>query len=221
MVVRDRSLRRYIIGPLLASGAVFLILLILAYFLFVPPLAAGMARLGLSAEQSSLLGTATFLFLVVFVSGVLYIAIAGFLSALLWDRLSLEVEKRTVGSAPEGSLSKSEVLADSFVRLLFSVAFGLIGTCCGWILFAIPGILIAGYIGLLDFTAPAFLRRNVTLGKQMRLLFKLDQSPTFLVAAGLLSLVPFVNVLVMPALVAGGTLMVLKSQSKLPALRQM
>jgi uncharacterized protein involved in cysteine biosynthesis len=71
-------------------------------------------------------------------------------------------------------------------------------------------------IGLLDYTAPAFLRRGLTLGPQWaRLRHGFDRdTAAFALVAGLLSLVPLVGVLLLPGLVAGGTLLVLR---RLPA----
>jgi uncharacterized protein involved in cysteine biosynthesis len=72
-------------------------------------------------------------------------------------------------------------------------------------------VLVAGWVGVLDYTSPAFLRYNRTVGEQWPVGTKMKGWFGFQIGAGLLSLLPFVNVLMLPALVAGGTSMAVRS----------
>jgi uncharacterized protein involved in cysteine biosynthesis len=52
----------------------------------------------------------------------------------------------------------------------------------------------------------------VTLGGQFGRVFRLRGWLTFLLLGGLLTLLPFINVLLLPVMVAAGTIMVAKSE---------
>ncbi|MBC7809268.1 MAG: hypothetical protein H7145_24300, partial [Akkermansiaceae bacterium] len=86
------------------------------------------------------------------------------------------------------------------------LSFGL-----GFVFGPIPGILAASIIGLLDYTSPIFARRGKTLGPQWRELFGAlnVRTVTFALAAGFVSLIPVVGVLMLPGMIAGGTLLIL------------
>ena len=80
----------------------------------------------------------------------------------------------------------------------------------------VPGILSASIIGLLDYTSPMYAHRRKTLGPQWRDLFgSLDaQTVVFALVAGFLSLIPLMGVLMLPGMVAGGTLLFLRREQK-------
>jgi uncharacterized protein involved in cysteine biosynthesis len=215
LLLRNRSLWGYVARPIFYTALVFVGVLIGSYFLFSPFIARLMEWVGLPAGQSTVLSAIVFAVLFFLISGVLFVALAGMLSSLMWEKLSLEVEELAFGSAPAGTMDKKAQISDSMGRLVFSLVLAVLGVCCGWTFAGVPAIAIAGYLALHDFTAPAFLRRGVLFPQQRSLVFKLRDCWTFALGAGLISLFPFVNVLFMPALVAGGTLMVAKSQDRI------
>lgn len=214
-LLQNRSLWGYVAKPFFYTGLVFVGVLIGSYFLFSPFIARLMQWVGLPPDQSTVLSALVFAVLFFLISGVLFVALAGMLSSLMWEKLSLEVEELAFGSAPTGVLDKKAQFADSMNRLVFSLFLAVLGVCCGWTFAGVPAIAIAGYLALHDFTAPAFLRRGVVFRQQRSLVFKLQDCWTYALGAGLISLFPFVNVLFMPALVAGGTLMVAKSRDRI------
>jgi len=76
-------------------------------------------------------------------------------------------------------------------------------TCTGgWL-----GPVLGGILSLFDFTAPYMLRRNLTFGKQWGHVFKLQGWFGFAVFGGIITLIPLVNILMLPVMVAGGTIM--------------
>lgn len=214
LLLRNRSLWPYVTKPFLYTLGAFAAVLVVSYFLFSSLISRLLQWMGLAPDQSTVLSA--FVFAVVFflVSGVLFVALAGAMSSLMWEKLSLEVEELAMGSAPAAALDRKAQLSDSMSRLVFSLFFAILGVCCGWTFAGAPAIAIAAYLALHDFTAPAFLRRGVVFRQQRSLVFKLRDCWTFALGAGLISLFPFVNVLFMPALVAGGTLMVAKSNDR-------
>jgi uncharacterized protein involved in cysteine biosynthesis len=112
-------------------------------------------------------------------------------------------------TVPVCPLSFWQLFGDTCKRLLLNSAICLLALALGAALGPIAGILGAGLVSLLDYTSPAFLRRGTTLGSQARLLLKKPDvhTLTFAVAAGLLSLIPFVGLFLAPSLIVGGTLL--------------
>lgn len=185
-----------------------------SYLLIVPRVDAAInAQLngGIAAFLNVL---ASLLFFVLFFlsSGFLYLTIVSFLSSMLWEKLSFEVEKERTGREVALKHTPSSAIADGLLRGFFALGFALVSMCCGWPLAGIPGVLLAGYVGLHDYTASAFSRRGMLLMDQRQHLRQLPSKGSFVVGAGLLTLFPFVNVLALPALVAAGTLMVIDSE---------
>jgi uncharacterized protein involved in cysteine biosynthesis len=204
LVYRERELWTYVWRPLLLSSLIFIAIVALGLVYIVPQLAALGERFGLGdfAGTAALVAYGIFWW---FASGVVFVAISSLFSSFLWDRLSLRVEQIARGGGPEAKLGCSTSAADSAMRLMFSmfICFGTV--LCGWFFFL--GILFAGWLALYDFTASAFLRRGVLFPRQASLAFRCKGSGGFLVGCGLLTILPFVNVLMFPAMVAGGTLM--------------
>jgi len=141
-----------------------------------------------------------------------FLAIASFTSSLLWDPLGVEVERITLGTAAEAHLSKGALARDSILRLMFAVFIGIFALVAAAFATPVAGILVAGYGATIDVTAGAFLRRGVRLGGQFGRIYKLPGFPSFAAVAGLLTLLPVVNVLFLPVLVTGATIMVAKAK---------
>lgn len=203
---RERSLWPYLWKPWMASGLVFSAVFIVG-FLVVVPLAGGIAdRLGAAVWLGSWLGGLLYLGVWIFGSGAIYLAIVGLLSSFLWDELSRAIESR-LGPTPTGSAGCGLQLADTIARLPFSILIAVIVILFGWGCFGLIGILAAGLLGLFDFTACAFLRRGHAFWGQWTRVWRAKGWASFTVVCGVVSLVPVVNVLLLPVFVAGGTLL--------------
>jgi uncharacterized protein involved in cysteine biosynthesis len=210
LLARERRLWPFIWRPLAGSLVAFVLLFGLGLY-FVENLAGRYTRgQGNETLISAAVGLA-YAVLWIFVGAAVFLAIAALLSSFLWDRLSEEVELLTTGTRVEAKLPWSTVMADSVARLVFTVTLAIVGICCAATT-GVGGWFIAGLIGLFDFTANAFLRRGVTLGGQFGRVFRLRGWLTFLLLGGLLTLLPFINVLLLPVMVAAGTIMVAKSE---------
>lgn len=209
LVFGNRRFWPYIAKPMLASFAVYLGIIAFGYWLVVPRLAAQIDRIGLDDRVSG--GAATLLYGVLwwFLSGVVFVTIAGLTSSLLWDRLSYEVERTVRDSPPKQDTNFSEWLIDALPRAGFATLIfcGSIG--CFWI--PPVGVVLASWLCLYDYSASAYLRRGVPFMRQFGKVFACKGWPTFALTCGLMTLLPFINVLMLPALVAAGTLMVAES----------
>jgi CysZ protein len=209
---RHPRLWTYVAGPLVWTLGLFLAVLVIGYFIFVPPIAHLLTSLGLGDSASSL-GTVVYLIVWFFLSGIFYLAALSFLSSLLWDRLSEEVEIAAFGGAPQFRHRKTTTVADSVRRLIFSLALAFVAFFVGFIIPVVGPLLIAGYVATLDVTASAFARRGFLLKAQRKRFFQLKGWPVFLLIAGVFTLLPFVNAILLPILVAAGTLMVARSKA--------
>jgi CysZ protein len=212
MVFLDRRYWRYIAVPWLWSILIFVLVVIVGYFALVPWI-QGMidSRLGTGSNLSGLAKTLVSLTYVViwfFLAGFVFLTITSITSAFLWDDLSQKVEEQTTGQmAPKSTLPTKRVVVDSISRGVFAIAMAILSLFCGWIVPFVVPVLIAGWLGVLDYTSPIFLRYNRTVGQQWPVATKMKGWFGFQVVSGVLSLVPLLNVLMLPALVAGGTIM--------------
>jgi uncharacterized protein involved in cysteine biosynthesis len=135
---------------------------------------------------------------------------------MLWEKLSLEVEFMTTGNRIETKLSTSKIVGDSVLRGSVALGVAMLSLCCGWTFFGIPAILLAGWMGLYDYTSSAYMRRGIVFADQPRQVRLLPGRFGFLVGSGLITLIPLLNVVMLPCLVAAGTLMVVEGEKGLP-----
>lgn len=213
LIGRHPRLWRYIVQPLLVSALVFVLVVVAGYFLIVPPVGRLLTGWGLPANASSAVGFLAYVGVWFFIAGIVFIAIASFFSSILWDRLSIEVEELVVGSAIQRSPSNSVVLMDSAKRLLLTLCMAILALCATVVPVVGPA-LVAGFIGTLDYTANAYIRRNILLGGQRKLVFRVPGWTGFYLVAGIITLLPLVNLLMLPVMVTAGTIMVARAEAK-------
>lgn len=216
MVFGDRRFWRYIIVPWAWSTLIFLGVVVLGYFALVPWIQGSLdARLGPDAGYAGALKTLVslaYLLVWFFIAGFVFLTITSITSSFLWDDLSQRVEENETGlPAPKSSLPTGRIIIDSTSRGVFAIFMAILSLFCGWIIPVAGPVLIAGWLGILDYTSPAFLRYNRTIGTQWPVATRMKGWFGFQIGSGLLSLIPLVNVLMLPALVAGGTLMAVRS----------
>ncbi len=210
-VTTRRKLWPYVWGPMFVAALVFIGISILARWWLAPIFSDWIARTGLESLTSGILGQVAFTLLWWLIASMLYVGIAGVLSAFLWERLSREIEilEGTLPN-PEARIGCAGTIWDTVIRSGISLFVGIAALLTGWLCFGIPGIVLAGWIGLLDFSSCAFARRGVLIGGQLRRIYGCKGWPGFLIGSGVISLFPLLNVLLLPALVAGGTLLCAK-----------
>lgn len=208
---RERGLWKYALKPL-AWG-------VLAYVLVIVLAAAVGERLGESL--GGLLGASTAvggtvgaiggLALTIVLGGGIYLALVALIAGFGFDSLSREVEEREFGHAVGQPLGCAAGIGDSIARVILAGVLGLVGLCFGWT-FVVP-LLLAAILCLMDFTAPSLLRRGVSFGRQFGVARRLPGALPFALVSGVLLLIPIVNVLSLPILVAAGTILVAGAQT--------
>lgn len=209
----NRKLWRYILQPLLVSAVVFVLVVLGGYFLIVPPLSHLLTGWGMQPNASSVIGFIAYAVVWFFVAGIVFIAIASFFSSILWDRLSVEVEELVTGHAVQQTPPTPVVLMDAFMRLFLTLSMAVVALCANVIPVVGPAA-VAGFVGTLDYTANAYIRRNVLLGQQRGLVFRLPGWLGFYLVAGIITLIPVVNLFMLPVMVTAGTIMVARGEAR-------
>ena len=203
---RERGLWRYALRPMGWAALAYLAVVLLT---------AGVGeRIGeaLAGRTGGLFGAAAGLVLTVVLGGAIYLALVALISGFGFDRLSVEVEQRAFGRSVGEPVGFARGLPDGVARFLLATTLGLVGLCLSGTVVA-PW-LIASLLVLLDTTAPSLLRRGFGLFRQLGVLRRVPGSLSYALIAGLIVLVPVVNVLALPILVAAGTLLVAKEDPR-------
>lgn len=190
------------------AGAIYIAISILAYFWLAPMAQGWIEGIPLLGNLSGLLGTLAFIVFWWLVSSILYLGIAGILSSFFWERLSREIEilEGTLPS-PEAKVGCGGTLFDTAIRGFVSVFVALSTVLLGWLFFGAVGIVFAGWLGLLDYTSCAFARRSILIDRQFGAVYKCKGWGSFLFVSGVISFFPLVNVVMLPVMVAGGTVL--------------
>ncbi len=206
--------------PLLAAFALYVTLGVVLGVVLVPRLPVWLERDGAASGLAQLVGGAAFVLLWLVLFQFAFVLLAGIFSGLIWDRLSLAVEQLAAaddnGGVPDAArLGCRAQAGDTLGRFLLAAMLAALAFALGCALGPVPGVAVAALVGLLDYCAPASLRRGRTLGPQWTHLRRSGGRDAlgFALAAGLLSLVPLAGVLFAPGLVAGGTLLVRRRAS--------
>ncbi len=211
MTLGQKELRGFIIRPILWGILIYALVSISANFALVGPLRDLILRLGVPESWSIWVARIAFFIAWSFIAGPIFFGINGMLSSLLWDKLSLRVEERVFGSAPNGQTSLGRALADSMARLPLTVGVSLLSALLS---FTVPWLSAwpVGWLSLYDFTACAYARRGLYYPAQKRASSRLPKAREFAICCGILSLIPLVNLICLPGCIAGATILVRKGE---------
>lgn len=212
----NKKLRAYVWRPLMWAVLVYVCIWGSGFFFVVPKIATWVAS-WIGGHWLAFIGARLIAgILWGMIAGYLFVLVASIFSALLWDRLSLEVERSRLPAAEPLRIPIRDLLKDAFWRSLFAIVIGIAGFLSG----GFVGLFLASWICLYDYTSPSMLRRRILFPEQFRTAFALKGALGFSLVSGVLSLVPILNLLMLPGLVVGGTLMVLDSPQANRALPQ-
>jgi CysZ protein len=218
LVLSVPRLWSYCWKPLLAALAVY-VALGAGVWLLVVPLLIRRLPWGSGAEWlAGILVSLLILALWLLLFSYAFVLLSSLFSSFLWDRLTEQVEILDGGGAPAVPLPRAALILDALKRLALALCVGMLAFGCAFVTGPFAPLLAAALLGLLDFTAPAYLRRGRTLGAQWSRVLR-QRSLGFALTAGLLSLLPVVNVLLLPGLVAGGTLLTRRLEAEETAAR--
>ena len=197
---RERGLWKYALRPMGWAALAYVVVLLVT---------VGIGeRVGeaLAGRGGAVVGGAAGLVLSVALGGAIYLALVGLISGFGFERLSMEVEEREFGRAVGQPLGFAAGLGDGVCRALLAGVLGLVGLCLS---FTVVGPwLAASVLILMDATAPSLLRRGVGFGRQFGAARRISGALAFAAVAGAVVLIPVVNLLALPVLVAAGTILV-------------
>lgn len=216
MVFLDRRYWRYVLIPWMWSTLIFIAVVFIGYLALVPWLRGVVdARIGPGSGLSGVAQTlvsVTYFVLWIFLAGFVFLLITSITSSFLWDELSQKVEEQITGRpGRKSTLTNGRIISDSISRGLFAIFVAILSFFCGLAVPFLAPVILAGWLGVLDYSSSAFLRYDRTVGQQWPVATKMKGWFGFQIVSGLLSLLPFINVLMLPALVAGGTSMAVRS----------
>lgn len=202
------ELRRYIWRPLVRGVVWSAGFVALSFFLFRPFLDGYLQSLGVLGGWASGLSWILVAVIWFFILGPAFHVIAITASAMEWEKLSLEVEKLVHGpNVPNRRLGALAALSENGKRLPRGLATAMVCGLLAPIFLGLVSAFIAGWQCRYDYTAPAFIRRGVVWPQQKALAAKLPGINSFHAVGGISALIPIVNLLMIPALIAGGTLL--------------
>jgi CysZ protein len=208
LVFGDRQFRPYVWRPLLISLALFIAILVAGYLLLLPLFSGWAHHFGMSSFIGAIIATLVYILVLWFFSVTIYLTLAGLVSSWLWGALSEKVESTL---RPVSPMNFPPFLVDAIPRTLFSL-FIVFCTLVGGFFGVWPAILFAGWLSLYDYTSSYYLRRRIPFGRQFTLVYENRRWASFAFGCGMLTLIPFLNIILLPALVAGGTLMCVESE---------
>jgi CysZ protein len=196
------------LGPLVGAVLLYVVLGVGAGILLTPHLQEWLRNYPFWAQFAEL--GAVLLWIILF--PFYFTLFGGVFFGFVFEPLSREVERLIAPQEKPGQevrMGCGAAFGDTTARLCVNALLAVTALLLGLFLGPIPGLVAAAIVGLLDYTAPAFLRRGLTLRAQSRRLFRNMDSATlsFAAVAGFLSLVPLLGVFLMPGLIAGGTLL--------------
>ncbi len=212
LVFGQRRFWPYIWRPWLLSAGIFVAIVVLGLAVAVPLGTMALSSMGVATWLGGSTIIVAYGVALWFLAGIVFTSLTGIMSSFLWEKLSLEVERTVRADAPQSSLENSALITDSLIRMSFATLIFCGTAGCFW--FLPMGVALASWLSLYDYTASTYLRRNVTFPVQFRTVFRNKPWPLFSLTCGLLTLIPFVNVLLLPGLVAGATLMVVENELK-------
>lgn len=215
MVFGDRSLRRYLVRPLLLTILLYLTISISASQLAVGPLTDLLNRFDFIPENwTTWIARIVFFLAWTFIGGPIFFGLNGMLSSILWEDLSFAAEEKTYGSAPQHRTGFRMAWADTFRRLPLTVAVAVLSFFLGIFGLGWVSLWPVGWLCLYDFTAAAYARRAVFYPDQKGASKRLRKGFSFAMSCGIISLFPLINLFLLPGCVVGATLLVRDDEIK-------
>lgn len=214
LVLGNRELRSLAILPMVLGFFAFIFIYALAVWLLggwvAHLIGTGISRLG-GQFDASVLGRVLVALALLFVSQAIYLGSATSIAAPIWEHMTKRIEILKFGAVPEATMSLTRTGLEIAMRIGFAVFVSLIALSVSWILAGVLAAFLAGCLALCDLTSPAFARRRVLFPRQIAAAFRLPGALPFAVVAGACAYIPLLNLLMLPGLLATGTLMVARA----------
>lgn len=209
MIRESKRLRTYFWRPVWIGLPLYMALAATIHWLMLPPVRSWLMSFGIP----DWLATVLYFLIYSLVAGTIFIAVLSATSSFFWDTLSAETEREVTG-AP---LRKTPSFWSQLVQVPGRFLFGILTAICMLISGIVPvvgPVMMGGWVTMIDATASPFALRGKKLRHQLGEVPQLPEFAMTLMLAGMFSLVPIINVLVLPFFVITGTLMVLSVEGR-------
>lgn len=194
---------------MLRAGFVALLGLALGYALLQPAIHNLLGVVHIDVRASSGLASLFSIVLLWVALGPAFLGLGMFFSVFHWEELSREVEREVHGPNVPNHVTPHVVgIWDGIKRTPRGIFVMVLSLLLSPILFGLLSAGLTGYQSAYDLTGPAFARRGVFWSEQKRFASRVRGRGGLMLAAGIISLVPILNLLLIPSLVAGATLLV-------------
>jgi len=209
VIARNADLRKLAVAPLLISAGVLFLVWILAVGVGGGALGNWIGSvLPWLAQAAPWIGRVIVAVGLWFLTSTLFIHFALLAGAHFWDELSFRVEQRVMGHAPRQPISFPRIALEIAMRTMFALCFAVTGLLFGWLFAGIVGVFLAGTLAFFDLTAAAFARRGVLFPVQIFKAMNMREALWFIPVAGVVALVPILNIMLLPGLLSTATLVV-------------
>ena len=207
LILRTPALWRYCVRPWLYAIAAYVVLGVLLWSLLAPRVEQLLERFAAPGAILHWAAGALVVLVWVLASSYVFLFLGGIFASFLWDPLSKQVEELDGGSPGDSPLTFGQMTNDTIVRSVVAAVLAIAGLIGSLIFTPIFGWVLASFLALCDYTSPACLRRGWTLGPQVKRMLN-GRGVMFGALTGLVGLLPVLNLLLWPAAIAGGTLLV-------------
>lgn len=146
--------------------------------------------------------------IILIVSGPTFLIAFFSVSPVAFDRLSFQIERMQSSQQKFAEIKWSRLTVDLIARVVVAGCIAMISLIAALLGHPWVSAILTGIAIFLDMTAPACLRRGEMLWHQVGYLFRNPNAFFILGMVILVSWVPLLNIIIMPWLVATGTLYV-------------
>lgn len=169
--------------------------------------------LRIPAAIGSVTGGVLLTVLWILLSGPIFLVFFGVIAIPTWEVLSRRVERHFANVEATSYLTVWQISLDIFLRIVTAVFAMVIVLVLGFLGLSIVGTFILGFLILIDCSAPSLMRRGHSMFQHWGAVFRSPGWFSLWIAISLSSMVPILNVLLLPVFVIASTLMVLESES--------
>lgn len=214
LVYGNKKYWPYVAKPLLISSVLFVLVFVGGYVALVKGLQSWLGAMGgyWSSAAGVTGGSVLYFVLWWYIAGIVFITFASVASAFHWESLSHQIEQEIYGDSPLPQQNWFALGMDGALRMAHMSLLMCLSLTCFFVPFL--GVFLMGWLCCHDYTAPAMMRRGVFFHRQTPRVLRLKRWPVYGLVCGIFAVIPFVNLFLMPAFVAAGTLMVADTEGK-------
>ena len=209
MVLTMPGLRRNFWQPVLATCGLYLVLLIAGIVTAMSLGAVIIERFNLPDWMGFLGGGVVFAVAWVYASSAIFVGIAGIIAGLFAERITTAIEAARGGEPLSFSHTRAAQAADTAARIGQALVAAVVMAVAGLTpLGPVAAISLGGWLAAMEFTSSAESRRGRLLTDQALAFRRVPGGVGFMIGCGILSMLPVINALALPGMIAGGAILI-------------